>query len=113
MLKSVRQISLAAIRNGAFAAAALLMGSIALIASDTPAGAVEFETWLHGSSLMGDPKYPGRLCHFDYVNADAPKEGRVRLADSGGFDSFNIIIPQGGTGHRPRPHLRHADDLRL
>lgn len=95
MLKSVRHISLAAIRNGAFAAAALVMGSIALIASDTPAGAVEFETWLHGSSLMGDPKYPADFAHFDYVNADAPKEGRVRLANSGGFDSFNIIIPKG------------------
>ncbi len=33
--------------------------------------------------------------HFDYVNPDAPKGGTVRLAASGGFDTFNILAQKG------------------
>ena len=59
------------------------------------AQALEFETWLHGTSLMGDVKYQPGFKHFDYVNPDAPKGGIVRQATSGSYDSFNAVIPKG------------------
>lgn len=51
--------------------------------------------WKHGLSLMGDIKYPADFTHFDYVNPDAPKGGRVRLSAYGTFDSLNPFIVQG------------------
>lgn len=51
--------------------------------------------WRHGVSLMGQPKYPADFKHFDYVNANAPKAGLVRLSASGTFDSLNDIISRG------------------
>ena len=33
-----------------------------------------------GSSLVGEPRYGEDMAHFDYVNPDAPKGGRARLA---------------------------------
>ncbi len=51
--------------------------------------------WKHATALTGDPKYPEGFARFDYVNPDAPKGGRVRLSSSGGFDTFNPILPKG------------------
>lgn len=48
--------------------------------------------WRHGVSLMGDLKYQPGFKHFDYVNPDAPKVGTVRLAATGTFDNFNLVI---------------------
>ena len=48
--------------------------------------------WRHGVSLMGEPKYPADFKRFDYVNPDAPKGGRVRLAATGTFDNFNLVV---------------------
>ncbi|MBK1870899.1 extracellular solute-binding protein [Taklimakanibacter albus] len=52
----------------------------------------------HGLSAFGDLKYPPDFKHFDYVNPDAPKGGR--LASRGilardTFDSFNGFILKG------------------
>lgn len=52
----------------------------------------------HGLSAFGDLKYPPDFKHFDYVNPDAPKGGR--LASRGilardTFDSFNGYILKG------------------
>lgn len=52
----------------------------------------------HGISAFGDLKYPPDFKHFDYVNPDAPKGGR--LASRGilardTFDSFNGFILKG------------------
>ena len=52
----------------------------------------------HGLSAFGDLKYPPDFKHFDYVNPDAPKGGR--LASRGilaidTFDSFNGFILRG------------------
>lgn len=52
----------------------------------------------HGLSAFGDLKYPADFKHFDYVNPDAPKGGR--LASRGilardTFDSFNGFILKG------------------
>jgi microcin C transport system substrate-binding protein len=43
----------------------------------------------HAVSLLGDPKYPEGFKQFDYVNAAAPKGGKIRLAINGSFDSLN------------------------
>ena len=53
--------------------------------------------WRHATALTGTPKYAADVKHFDYVNPDAPKGGLVRLATSGGFDTFNPILPKGNT----------------
>ncbi|ADZ72706.1 ABC transporter substrate-binding protein [Polymorphum gilvum SL003B-26A1] len=39
--------------------------------------------------------------HFDYVDPDAPKGGLVRLSATGGFDTFNVLLPKGN----PAPGL--------
>jgi microcin C transport system substrate-binding protein len=50
----------------------------------------------HGASLFGSLKYPIDFPHYDYVNPDAPKGGRIRIvAAAGSFDSFNPYIVQG------------------
>ncbi|NBQ40292.1 MAG: ABC transporter substrate-binding protein, partial [Alphaproteobacteria bacterium] len=48
--------------------------------------------WRHAVSLMGEPKYAADFKHFNYVNADAPKGGTVRLAANGSFDNFNLVV---------------------
>ncbi len=52
----------------------------------------------HGLSIFGDLKYPPDFKHFDYVNPDAPKGGKVSQVGPGGtltFDSFNNFILKG------------------
>jgi len=52
----------------------------------------------HGLSIFGDLKYGPDFRHFDYVNPDAPKGGRVAQVGPGGtltFDSFNQFILKG------------------
>jgi microcin C transport system substrate-binding protein len=52
----------------------------------------------HGLSPFGELKYPAGFSHFDYVNPDAPKGGRLAMigtAAIGTFDSFNGFILKG------------------
>ena len=52
----------------------------------------------HGLSVFGDLKYPPDFAHFEYVNPDAPKGGRMALigpAANDTFDSFNGYILKG------------------
>lgn len=49
----------------------------------------------HAISLIGKPKYPANFTHFDYVNPNAPKGGKVRLSAIGSFDSLNPFILKG------------------
>lgn len=52
----------------------------------------------HGISAFGDLKYPADFTHFDYVNPDAPKGGRIATigpAAISTFDSFNGYILKG------------------
>jgi microcin C transport system substrate-binding protein len=52
----------------------------------------------HGFSVFGDLKYPATFTHFDYVNPDAPKGGRMALigpVPGDTFDSFNGYILKG------------------
>jgi microcin C transport system substrate-binding protein len=48
--------------------------------------------WRHGLSLFDDVKYPPGFKQFDYVNAQAPKAGVVRISALGTFDNFNIAV---------------------
>ena len=67
---------------------------IALCLAASAAGAAP----RHGISTFGDLKYPDGFQHFDYVNPDAPKGGRMSLIGPvpiDTFDSFNGYILKG------------------
>lgn len=52
----------------------------------------------HGLSAFGELKYPADFKHFEYVNPDAPKGGRLAMIGTAGrttFDSFNNYILKG------------------
>ena len=49
----------------------------------------------HGFAVLGSLKYGPDFKHFDYVNPDAPKGGRLRLWYNGNFDSLNPFILKG------------------
>ena len=57
--------------------------------------AAEDDGWQHGLSFFGDFKYPPGFSHFDYVNPDAPKGGRLVLAFGRAFNSFTPFIAKG------------------
>lgn len=65
-----------------------------LATSPVPSLAAE-PVWRHASALTGEPRYPEGFEHFDYVNPDAPKGGRVRFGVYGGFDSTNVYLSKG------------------
>jgi microcin C transport system substrate-binding protein len=49
----------------------------------------------HGLSAFDELKYPADFPHFDYVNPDAPKGGRLAMIGTAAtvtFDSFNGFI---------------------
>ncbi|MEH0689375.1 ABC transporter substrate-binding protein [Vibrio cholerae] len=51
---------------------------------------------------FGEAKYPQDFTHFDYVNPDAPKYGKVTYGQVGTYDNFNRFasrgVPAAGTG---------------
>jgi microcin C transport system substrate-binding protein len=53
------------------------------------------KTFKHAFATYEEVKYPPDFKHFDYVNPNAPKGGRLRLAATGSFDSFNQFIIRG------------------
>lgn len=60
----------------------------------TPAEAVVRGKPVHALALYGEPQYgPDQV--FDYVNADAPKGGRLRLSALATFDTFNPFSIKG------------------
>ena len=46
-------------------------------------------------SLYGNPKYSEHFTHFEYVNPQAPKGGKLTLPTFGTFDTFNSFILNG------------------
>ena len=72
--------------------AAMLLALVAPVFAQTPT-----DVWSNSFTLEGEPKYGPDYTHFDYVNADAPKGGVVRMGQLGGFDTFNPILPKGET----------------
>jgi microcin C transport system substrate-binding protein len=74
-------------------AAAALIATPILFAAQAPAEEKAPErVWRHGASLLGDLKYPADFKRFDYVNANAPKGGTVRLGGGGTYDNFNPVV---------------------
>jgi microcin C transport system substrate-binding protein len=59
-----------------------------------PAAAQE-RAFRHGTTLFESLKYGPDFAHFDYVNVNAPKGGKVRLATLGTFDSLNPFTIKG------------------
>ncbi len=83
----------------ACAALAVMAGSLAATlgaAAQTPQ---------HGIAMHGEPKYPAGFTRFDYVNDRAPKEGEIKLAAIGGFDSLNPMIVRGTPAAGIRWHV--------
>lgn len=74
----------------------LLVGILAAAAlcAAAPAHAVVRGKPVHALALYGEPKY-GPTQAFDYINADAPKGGRLRLAANNTFDTFNAFSIKG------------------
>ncbi len=50
---------------------------------------------VHAIAMHGTPKHAQGFTHFDYVNPDAPKGGRLTLAQQGSFDNLNPLIIKG------------------
>ncbi|WP_017906636.1 extracellular solute-binding protein [Pseudomonas asplenii] len=57
------------------------------LALSFPASATISES--HGYAQFGLLKYPAKFTHFDWVNADAPKGGTLRVMAFGTFDTLN------------------------
>ena len=82
-------------------AAVLTFAAIAITAIAMTSGAMTsgaFAEPKHGLSVFGDLKYASDFKHFDYVNPDAPKGGRMVTMGTGGansYDTFNGYILKG------------------
>ena len=65
--------------------------ALALLASlsASQASAVAAAPGTHGIAMYGEPALPADFAQLPYVNADAPKGGRLNLAYLGAFDSLN------------------------
>ena len=62
----------------------------------------------HGIALYGTPKQPPGFTHFPYVNADAPKGGRLTMSAYGSFDSTQSA-DRARRGRQRHPRLRHRE----
>jgi microcin C transport system substrate-binding protein len=75
--------------------ALLAIHAFALVCALTlPAERADAAEKRYGLSAFGDLKYPADFKHFDYVNPDAPKGGRLSSTTTSSvlsFDTFNII----------------------
>ncbi len=69
--------------------------AVVLAASGAGPASADEKTWYVGTSLIGEAKYGPGFTHFDYVNPDAPKGGRVNLSETGSFDTLNPILAKG------------------
>ncbi|MGZ5822565.1 MAG: extracellular solute-binding protein, partial [Hyphomicrobium sp.] len=79
-------------------AAATTTGLLAILLASTLLSAPALAEFRHGLSAFGDLKYPADFKHFDYVNPDAPKGGRLSTIGTEGrttFDSFNGFLLKG------------------
>ena len=79
-------------------ATARATGLLAIVLASLLLGAPARAEFRHGLSAFGDLKYPADFKHFDYINPDAPKGGRLSTIGTEGrttFDSFNNYILKG------------------
>ncbi|KII75386.1 extracellular solute-binding protein [Vibrio renipiscarius] len=70
----------------------LVVGSFLSVISGTAFSAVIESTTLVG---FGEAKYPDNFTHFDYVNPDAPKFGKITYGVVGTYDNFNRFASRG------------------
>lgn len=67
-----------------------------------------------GLSMYGQPKYKAGFSHFDYVNPEAAKGGKIRLPVLGKFDSLQPFLIKGvsaaGLGMVYQSLMERADD---
>ena len=63
----------------------------------------------HGIAFFQDLKYPAAFTHFDYLNPDAPKGGKLVLAHPFSFNTL-APMPPGETG-APSGYLYRGDTL--
>lgn len=68
---------------------------IAILGSLTIATALAEPPAQTGLAMYGAPLYPRDFLYFSYVNPEAPKQGILKLAASGTFDSLNPFILRG------------------
>lgn len=68
---------------------AFICGLVLISKASLAAGGV------HALAMHGSPKYAAGFKHFEYVNPEAPKGGKLRLAYRGTFDSLNPYILKG------------------
>jgi microcin C transport system substrate-binding protein len=74
------------------------MAVLVIAVGAVAANAVAADGPSHGLSAFGDLKYPADFKHFDFVNPDAPKGGRITTIGTAAlttFDSFNGYILKG------------------
>jgi peptide/nickel transport system substrate-binding protein len=76
--------------------------ALALALSLAPMGALAEP--MHGIAMYGEPALPPDFVALPYVNPDAPKGGRIVLAEVGGFDSLNPFILKGASVYGQRSY---------
>lgn len=74
---------------------ALLRLCLAMLLGFLAVGPVYGREPSHGISYFGDLKYARDFPHFDYVNVDAPKGGRVRTHIVGTYNSLHPFASKG------------------
>lgn len=80
-----------------------LLGALAfwfcftLCAGSSPAISAQELDYKHGYAFLKEPALPANFPHFNYVNPDAPKGGKMRATSQGTWDNFNILLT-GGKG---------------
>ena len=67
----------------------LMLAGLLSFATASPAQAQK----RHGLSAFGELKYPPDFTHFDYVNPNAPKGGRLVTVGTSGLRSFDSLNP--------------------
>ena len=67
---------------------------------------------VHALAMHGEPKYGPNFAHFEYVNPNASRGGRIRLGVRGTFDTFHPFIPKGnpGAGDATETLLTQSED---
>nr|WP_322892501.1 MULTISPECIES: extracellular solute-binding protein [unclassified Yoonia] len=56
----------------------------------------------HGIAMYGDPALPPDFVSLPYINAEAPKGGRIVTSEVGGYDSLNPFILKGSVSWQLR-----------
>lgn len=69
------------------------------------AAASEAAIHRHAIAMHGDPALPPDFAHFPYVNPNAPKGGRLRLAVAGSFDTLNSMSVRGNAPAALVPYI--------